>query len=166
MRITASLLFLACAALAFLAYSQASSLKQQQKEIQDLSVKVQALPRNATLDLQEKCAKQALEEFREGGWEKNPMAGFTNHYNVPLNKCFVLVENTDTKTTPGTIWTNKVLSDAFEGKIYGSYAWHTDKGKKYWEVPPVECKVTMLSSEEKQCGSDDEFGALIKQYME
>ncbi len=166
MRAIVSLLIVACIALAYLAHSQSSTLKQQEKEIKELGAKVQAMPKNATLELQEKCAKQAREEFNAEGLEKEKFAGFSNHYNVALNKCFVLVENTDPKTTPGTIWTNKTLVDAFEGKVYGEYMWHSDKVKKYWEVPPVQCKVTTLSGEEKSCISSDEFDALVKQYME
>jgi|SRR5580704_3788174 hypothetical protein len=166
MRVIVSFLVVACIALAYLVHSQSSTLKQQQEEIKELGARVQAMPKNATLELQEKCAKQAREEFNVDGWEKEKLAGFSNHYNVALNKCFILIENTDTKTTPGTIWTNKTLTDAFEGKVYGEYMWHSDKVKKYWEVPPVRCKVTTLSGEEQNCASSGEFDALLRQYME
>jgi len=76
------------------------------------------------------------------------------------------IENTDAKSSPGTIFTSKTLTDAFEGKVYGNYIWSTQKGKKYWEVPPLECKVTLPSGEEKACHSSDEFDELVKQYME
>ena len=58
------------------------------------------------------------------------MAGFTNHYNEKLNKCFMLVESTDVKTDPGTMWINKTLLDALEGKELAAYSWHSDKVKK------------------------------------
>lgn len=166
MRVIVSLLIVAFVALAYLAHSQSSTLKQQEKEIKELGAKVQAMPKNASLELQARCAKQARAEFTAEGFEKKEFADFTNHYNVALNKCFVLVENTDAKTTPGTIWADKTLPDAFEGKIYGEYMWRSDKSQKYWEVPPVKCEVTTLSGEEKNCTSSDEFDALVKQYME
>jgi hypothetical protein len=71
------------------------------------------------------------------GYKTGDLAGYTNHYNSELKKCFILVETTDAKTTPGTIWTNKFLSDAHERKVYGAYSWRTDKVKKYWEVPLI-----------------------------
>lgn len=57
-------------------------------------------------------------------------------------------------------------SDAFEGKVYANYIWRSDKRKKYWEVTPFDCKVMLLSGEERLCHSSDEFDALVKQYME
>ena len=40
------------------------------------------------------------------------------------------------------------------------------EGKKYWEVPPLQCQVVLPSGEEQRCKSDDEFKDLIKLYME
>ena len=94
------------------------------------------------------------------------MTGFTNHYNEKLNRCFMLVEETDVKSDPGTIWTNKTLLDAFEGKELATYSWHSDKVKKYWQVPPFQCEVTLPSGEKKICNSGAEFDELIKVYME
>jgi hypothetical protein len=59
--------------------------------------------------------------------------------------------------------------DAFEGKVCASYMWNNNTKKKYWEVPPLKCSVTLLSGEEKLCDSEDGsegFNALVKQYME
>jgi hypothetical protein len=58
------------------------------------------------------------------------------------------------------------LFDAYEGKTYGEYNWHTVKDKKYWEVPPFMCKVVLPSGDDKLCTSDNEFDELIKTYME
>jgi hypothetical protein len=58
------------------------------------------------------------------------------------------------------------VSDAFEGKSYAEYAWKSEKGKKYWEVKPFVCKVTLPSGEKKDCASSDEFDDLVKVYME
>jgi hypothetical protein len=116
--------------------------------------------------LQEKCAKRARDEFRDLGWEKDPFASFTNHYNEKLNKCFMLIENTDAKTTPGAIYTNRGLYDAFERKSFGEYMRSTADGKKYWEAKPFVCNVTQPSGESVTCKSPDEFDELIKIYME
>ncbi len=83
-----------------------------------------------------------------------------------MNKCFIEVESNDWKTAPGTVFTSRVVSDAFEGKVYAHYLWRSDKVKKYWEVPPLQCAVTLPSGEEKNCHSSDEFDALVKEYLE
>jgi hypothetical protein len=64
------------------------------------------------------------------------------------------------------IITSKNLYDAFEGKEYASYIWSTQKDKKFWEVPPLRCKITLPSGQEKTCHSTEEFDELVKQYME
>lgn len=118
------------------------------------------------LELQEQCAKQAREEFKQAGWDKD-WAGFTNHYNEKLNRCFMLVEITDaSKSTLGMIWRYKTLTDAFEGKTIGLFVWHTEKGKKYWEVPPFQCELTPPAGERVFCKSEEEFDEFVKTYME
>ncbi len=163
MKAAAALLLLLCVGLGVLAYRQGAALRQQRQQVQQLNEK---LSKTAELELQEKCAKQAREEFKLYGWDKHEMAVVSNHYNTRLNRCFMQIQDTDAKTVRGTIVTSRTVSDAFEGKIYASYIWSTQKNKKYWEVPPLECKVTLLSGEEKLCHSSDEFDELLKQYME
>ena len=160
------LLFGAVVALSLLAYTQHGTLSRERDQVRQLNAKLEATPKTASLDLQERCATQARREFNELGWNKYQMADFSNHYNVRLNKCFMEITNTDTRSAKPQILTSKSLSDAFEGKVYGSYVWSTQKGKKYWEVPPLECTVTLLSGDEKVCHSSDEFNELVKQFME
>ncbi len=119
---------------------------------------------SASLELQGKCARQALEWFKAMGWDKERFAVFTDHYSPKLNKCFVEVENTSVDY--GVPMNSKIVADAFEGKLYGSYVWDNPRGKKYWEVPPTICRVTLSSGEEKQCRSSEEFDELAKQYMQ
>jgi len=155
--------------LGFTARSQSVALRVQQKEIQELSVRLQANTMPAvSLELQEKCAKQAREEFKHEGLEGKQMADFSNHYNPKLGKCFVQIGYTDVKK-PGGIFVSTTVVDAFEGKVYATYFWHNPGNKKYWEVSPLKCSVTLLSGEEKTCQSEDGpegFNALVKQYME
>jgi len=147
-------------------------IAQLEKENADLRGKLDAVSRNATLDLQEKCATQARIEFDSEGWDKPTLqraatsATFVNHYNTKVNKCFIQVDSTDDKTAPGETFLGTSISDAFEGKNYAQYDWKVDKTKKYWEVPPFYCKVTPLSGEPITCHSDGEFKQLIKQFME
>jgi hypothetical protein len=160
------LLAVAVGVLILLVYSQTSVVREQQRQIDKLSDGLESVSKATSIDLQSKCAKQAQEAFKRDGFEGEKGASFSNHYNQKLNKCFVQVESVDWKTAPGTVFTNKVLSDAFEGKVYAEYMWRSDKVKKYWEVPPLRCSVTLLSGEEKDCHSSDEFDRQVKAYME
>ncbi|MGC2247298.1 MAG: hypothetical protein WA609_11905 [Terriglobales bacterium] len=128
--------------------------------------KADSLSKSESLELQERCSNQAAVAFRRDGFKTEQGDLFYNHYNEKLNKCFVQYESRDSKLYPGTVYLNKVLSDAFEGKVFGTYTWHSDKDKKYWEVPPIACSVTLPSGEEKTCHSPDEYDSLVKQYME
>jgi len=116
-----------------------------------------------SLDLQEKCAKQAHEiELRDNEWwRKNggsDPSNYYNHYNEKLNKCFLIQEiiNSD--------GVQKYLPDAFEDKLYGSYTDKTDKSSLLSTI--THCYVTLPSGEDKQCKSSEEFDTLIKYYME
>ncbi len=147
-------------------YTQRETLRDQEKHIRELTSRLEAVPRTPTLEEQNKCAAQAREEFISEGYKPGEMAGFESHYNPRLSKCFVEIQSTDTKVAKPEIMHTKILVDAFEGKEYGSYIWETQRGKKYWEVPPLECKVTLLSGEETRCQTSDEFDRLVKQYMQ
>jgi hypothetical protein len=127
-----------------------------------------ATAQQATLDLQEKCSKQAQIAFDKIGFQERENASFTNHYNVKSNRCLIETEQ-DAVPSPFShdiFWTYKVVSDAYEGTAFASYAWHSDKVKKYWEMPPVECKVTLPSGDDELCKSSEEFDKMVKIYMQ
>ena len=166
MKNTLTVLLLFCvAALGFFVYLQTASIKELQKEAATLAAKIEERTKTGNLDLQQKCAAQAHTQFVQSGFEKQAMAGYVNHYNEKANSCFMVISSTDTRTSPGRIFTNLMLLDAFEGKVFGNYAWQSDPAKKYWENPPFMCDVTLPSGEKKQCKSDAEFRELIKVYM-
>lgn len=168
MKFAIALVLICVAVLAFVSHSQSVALRQQGKKVEELAAKIESDSKPTVgLELQERCAKQALEEFKHEGLIGKPMADFQNHYNSKLGKCFVEVAYTEAKA--GDFFTSKTLVDAFEGKVYGTYMWSNPTKKKYWEVPPMKCTVTMLSGEEKDCHAEDGpngFDALVKQYME
>jgi hypothetical protein len=149
---------IAAAGLLYWNWQQATMISEQQKKIAELVSKASANA-NVDIDLQEKCASQAKKAFEQAGYQDNEMAGYSNHFYQKLGKCFVEIKATDTKVSPGTIWTYKFLSDAYEGKTYGSYSWHTVEGKKYWEVPPFECLMYPNGNDNslQVCKSDAEF---------
>jgi hypothetical protein len=152
----------------YLLHHDQSVITEQGKRIEKLSAELAANKseqKGASLEYQEKCAAQAKRTFDELGYKARKLAGYENHYNAKMNRCFVEIDDTDTSYSP-TIWTHKILQDAYEGKMYGQYHWHTMKDKKYWEVPPFQCKVLSLSGEDQSCNSDEEYETLIKVYME
>lgn len=140
-----------------------SRLTRLEEESKQLRSKIDALPNGATLDFQDKCAKQAKVAFDSERRGKDDLTSYTNHYNAKVNKCFI--EEYSTQPLPFPTVT-RVVSDAFEGKEYGQYFWNNPKGKKYGEVPPTLCKVRSLSGEETLCNSSEEFDGLLKQFME
>lgn len=138
-----------------------------ENENRDLTTKLEAVTKAASLEGQAKCAQQARAEFEADGWAKKPMASFTNHYNAQLNKCFIQIQSSEVNTKTDTIFTYRTVMDAFEGRGYAEYSWKSDTTKKYWEVAPFVCKVTTLSGgQEVYCKSTEEFDELVKQFMQ
>lgn len=103
----------------------------------------------AILAGQEECAKQAAVVFKNRPLDLFPDAWYENHYNDKLNKCVVVIWRKDD--------TYKSLSDAFEGKDLGKFAFIKDV---------VICHVTLPSGKEKTCNSGAGFDQLAKTYMQ
>jgi len=116
-------------------------------------------------ELQERCGKRADELFkREYGnsgitntKDGQALAGYRNHYNKKLNKCFLLltyrdIPYKDKKKASSTLMT---LYDINENKEYGSY-FKSDNNSI-----PFDCKVS-----ETVCRSEQEWDSLISPYME
>jgi hypothetical protein len=93
------LLVLAVGVLCSFAYSQNAALQQQQREVKQLQARLDTIPKTANIELREKCARQAREEFKLYGWDKESMADVVNHYDTKLDKCFMMVRSTDAKST-------------------------------------------------------------------
>lgn len=147
-------------------------LARLEKENAELRAQLAKVPNNASLELQNKCAKQARSEFTAQGYnhvKAEDSAEFTNHYNLKHNMCFMEVTLVDMVKGKGGDYifvTHRFLTDAFEGKLYGEYHWATQKDKKYWEVAPSLCTVTPVGQQQTTCHSTDEYDSLIKQFME
>lgn len=118
----------------------------------------------SNLEIQDKCAKQAAVEFRQEGLEEAGTASFTNHYSSTLGHCFVVTSNET--ANDDTFGTHKLLVDAYEGRVYGTYEWTSIKGRKYWEVAPAACEVTLPSGTKQMCKSEEEWDELVKSYTE
>ncbi|HSP17277.1 MAG TPA: hypothetical protein VLV78_21215 [Thermoanaerobaculia bacterium] len=165
MKLAIAILCVAVIALAILLNREFTHLRQVEHAVQQLNSNKAQETASESLELQAKCSAQARKEFEYEGLAKKDMAGYESHYSPELKRCFVATSLTDAKTNPKVIWTTRSVYDAFEGKEYATYVWHTVEGKKYWEVPPFQCEVTLPSGEKKICHSDDEFNELIQPYM-
>ena len=111
------------------------------------------------LALQKGCSEAAENLFNKTDFKDNKMAGFTNHYNKKLNKCFI--EVTSTTVQGKSSFTYRALFDVYENKMYGEYDWKTEEGKKYWEVKPFLC--SML---DQSCSTTEEFDSFVENYLE
>lgn len=158
----ATLLAIAVGVLGVFACWQSVILYHQRRQVRELTAKLESASNSARLDLQAKCARQAHEFLSQ--FDNRDVVETRNHYNAGLNKCFV-----ETRTVSfafGNRSESKVLTDAFEGRDYGSYIFVAKPNEADWQVSPAECKVTLPSGGETTCHSSDEFDALIKQYMQ
>jgi hypothetical protein len=132
------------------------SLKNHERKVKELSV-------SKSLAAQQQCHDQAHARFALLGLEGQASETFKSHYNAPLEKCFLQVENTSSSLD--IVWKNVTLSDAASGSNFGSYSWRSTPGQRPSDVPPFTCEVTLPSGEKKDCASEAEFRSLIETYM-
>jgi hypothetical protein len=154
------LLVIAIAWLSALAYRERSALRQQQRQVQELTAKLRATTDIANVELQEKCAQQA-HEFLSQFITRNLVETRT-HFNESFNRCFV--ETRTVGFNSGSRLESVALQDAADGKDYGSYALVSEPAKT--ATPSVTCKVMLPSGNRKTCHSMEEFDAFANQYME
>jgi hypothetical protein len=160
------LLVIAVIALAVFLFRQNSAIAVHEERLAAIFAELSAKRlevKSPPLDLQAKCSDQARKAFTLSGLKESEGATYQNHYNVKLNKCFIETQNQSVRGK--TIWTFRNVYDAFEGRLYGTYAWHTEDNKKYWEVKPTMCEVELRSGENQTCQSDEEFSKLVQGYM-
>jgi hypothetical protein len=121
-------------------------------------------PHIATLAEQKMCDEQAAKRFDEYTDRKNrDYSSYTSHYDPTVNVCYVRVNQT---FVAGKIPGNSIMvSDAFEGRVYGSYVWSNPLGKKYWEVAPIECHIDIPGKDSIKCALSDEFDSLTEKYF-
>lgn len=135
-----------------------------QGQVADLTERVKAFDALPTIEQQTTCDKEAKAFFNEADYKGFLRAEYYSHYNVAMKKCFVNIRTSE--SISGEVWTTNELYDAIEHKNYALYRWHSDKVKKYWEMPPVECNVETSKDGPKTCNSDVEFVQLAREYMD
>lgn len=135
-----------------------------------------ALPQ-VSPDLQQTCVQQAETVFRERGYSKDVtkqkgdysgsndvIANFESHYNISLNRCFMLLEIFGVGVANAGFQIRSLL-DAYDGRTYAEYAWGPAQDKNYWDVHPY-CRLTPSNNDQTSCNSEAEFNTFIKNYME
>jgi hypothetical protein len=118
------------------------------------------------------CATQAKKAFEEWHADNNKSqygsklisSDYSSHYNTKLGKCLMLIEGTF--NFGNQVSNSKLLTDAFERRVYAYYDWISKEGKKYWEVGPASCELTPSLRETKVCNFEEEFKNFVAGYME
>jgi hypothetical protein len=115
-------------------------------------------PDKASNDLQEKCQKAAKEEYRYRLLSEEVgtiISAYTAHYNVKLQKCFILLKETIRPKNKGKPVFIEYLVDVDENKSCGSF-FRVGRGTE-----PLECRVDTVA-----CNSQVDWYLLIKPYLE
>jgi hypothetical protein len=140
--------------------------EQDKRTITLLAAKQNSTPETPSFELQSKCADAAARAFKQTGYNDTDNAGFTDHFNGKLQKCFMTVKASVWNRADGTVTVSKNVYDAMEFKQYGEYLWTSDKVKKRWEVLPLLCDGTAIDGSYKKCSSEGEFVSLMSDYMD
>lgn len=124
-----------------------------------MMLSVNAAPDRVLYELQERCATRAEQIFAKGWPNGSPdkSMGYISHYNVTLNKCFMLeIVNAFNPKHPTLL---KILLDVNSNKEYGEFFGNMP-GHKSSDLYP------MCFLGEKFCASEAEWDAMAGVYME
>ena len=157
--------FLICLIIALTIYSYRESrlLGQERLRTRDLSSRTALLPMNASLKLQDICAKRAQAFYSLGGYDRRIVTRFANHYDAKLNRCFVEIGES---MVGGQPLSSTSLMDAFENREIGQYVYILRGGTHAPETIVAACHVTTPDGKDRRCMSEEEFEALIKPYLD
>ncbi len=132
----------------------------------------------ASLDIQQQCASDAKDFFNN--FETNPSASnnwaqavtgsggqlsYSDHYNVSLGKCLILINGTEYKTAPrtGGYYSLTWLYDVNENKLLASMNADSESSFNICVFPASK----NLDSKgfPKECGNQEAFEAAVQNYM-
>ena len=133
------------------------------------------LSRSQSIDVQEKCASQAQMSYQESereGREHSTRLGafftgsskYRSHYNTRLQKCLMLIDQT--QTLGNRVSAGATLTDADARHVYAIYIWISRENKNHSEVPPIVCELIPPESDRRNCTSRNEFDAFVAVYMD
>jgi hypothetical protein len=124
---------------------------------------------HSSLSDQKMCAAQAKKFFMETDFSndsKHPLKNeFTSHYDAPKKICYVRINYTIRTPETTEIAVSNYVFDAFEGRGLASYIWISEKGKKFWEVKPMECWVKPVGGSKANCASSEGFEAAVEKHF-
>jgi len=142
-------IFIVAMSLFFPSYLYGQNPKQSPKDVSELQEKCKS---DAATIFKEVFSKEDMSNDKDGVINKN----YKIHYNVKLNKCFVLMYTTS--------YPHSKSNDAFIIKVL----WDIDEVKKYGTVTRLRRKPTPsdCSVKDKICKSEGEWDSLVKPYME
>jgi hypothetical protein len=110
------------------------------------------------------CDEQAAKRFNEYTPAKDrDLDSYTSHYDPIVNVCYVRIDRLSSEG--GAPSSSVIITDAFEGRVYADYFWINPHGKKYWEVAPSDCQVSIPAKDTIKCNSSDEFDSLTEKYF-
>jgi hypothetical protein len=134
----------------------------------------EGLSRHEALELQKECGMQAAKAFKQAGWKvgeptNGSTASFESHYNLGMNKCFMLLRILTVSPATGTkSIASTVLLDAYEQREYAELN-ITDLG---WMGDPVghrhiaTCALMPPDDSQRTCRSEAEYASFVERYME
>lgn len=112
----------------------------------------QAQTRKEIYELQERCGKRAEQIFEKDFpvTERKGLEQYENHYNIRLNRCFILEESTLFTKDASKSYKTKTLNliDVNDNKVYGTF-----------NILTCEVQNTI-------CKSEQEFRSMIRPFME
>lgn len=126
--------------------SESAALRAERQQNQLLAAKFALAAKSTNLDLEGRCADQAMKTWKTGGLDKLKNATYLSHYNQKLNKCLMRIENSFEDS--GSTFASDRVVDAYEGRVYAELTWKLqDSGNA------MSCKATLPTGEEVQCTS-------------
>jgi hypothetical protein len=159
-----ALLCFAVVTLGMLLWKQEKTIEGQESEIHDLKINLGVSMQMTALDLQAKCAAQAGAMYKEGGYQSDQLASYSDHYNTALGKCFIFTVYNDFKTNPDGYYTSESLYDAFEQKDYGDFLELTYDDHSKTPIL-AQCTITLPNGTRAFCASEDEFKRAAEYFM-
>lgn len=119
---------------------------------------------SAIFEMRSKCANYAKKFNADDGWKStDAMHSYENHFNVKLNKCFVIYKNTNIQK--GYISIDSDFFDLMDNKLLGSYHGLFKNENFNDEAELKQCSVTVISGDVQKCKNINEFRRLVSFYM-
>jgi hypothetical protein len=119
--------------------------------------------RPSPIDHQKQCELDAREHFRQLGWDNDPLARFTQHYNKRLKRCVIVIDTVLANTEAGVVVTHQ-LGDT-HGRDYAAFISIGPPSAASARDSSLMCEITMSSGDAVECGSFAEFEEFVRAYM-